>query len=33
MAEINVNVARFKMPESYQQFYFNADITVKDAKF
>ena len=33
MAEINVNVARFKMPETYQQFYFNADITVKDAKY
>ena len=32
MAEITVNVIIHKKPESFQQFYFNADITVKEAK-
>lgn len=32
MAEINVNVSQFKVFDSYEQFYFNADITVKEAK-
>ena len=32
MAEINVNVSQFKVADSYKQFYFNADITVKEAK-
>ena len=29
MAEINVNVSMFKVLASYEQFYFNADVTVK----
>ena len=32
MAEITVNVIMHKKPESFQQFYFNADINVKEAK-
>ena len=32
MAEINVNVTQFKVANSFEQFYFNADITVKEAK-
>lgn len=32
MAEITVNVIRHKKPEDFKQFYFNADITIKDAK-
>lgn len=32
MAEITVNVVRFKKTDDFRQFYFNADITVKEAK-
>lgn len=32
MAEINVNVTQFKVLNSFKQFYFNADISVKEAK-
>ena len=32
MAEITVNVIQFKKVDNFKQFYFNADISVKDAK-
>ena len=32
MAEITVNVVPHKDESNFKQFYFNADITVKDAK-
>jgi len=32
MAEITVNVVPYKQESNFKQFYFNADITVKEAK-
>ena len=32
MAEITVNVVQFKKEDNLKQFYFNADINVREAK-
>ena len=32
MAEITLNIILYKRPETFRQFYFNADILVKNAR-